>query len=113
MNIAIDGRCYFRTEDGGQGLCYPSAQVGDEVWIVSGSNVPFILRRADLSDEEKSELQPREAYEVGFYGVSWHQDKLRGRETEHGHYSLVGDCYYDGYMHGEGAQDLTHPIVLV
>jgi hypothetical protein len=113
LTIAIDGKCYFRTEDGGQGLCYPSVQEGDEIWVVAGSNVPFVLRRADLSDEAKSELRPREAREIDVDGVFGPKSDFEETKKEYGYYSLVGDCYYDGYMHGEAAEELTQPIVLV
>lgn len=28
MLVATDDRCYFRTDDGGQGLCHPNAEIG-------------------------------------------------------------------------------------
>jgi hypothetical protein len=54
---------------GGLGLAPESAAVGDKVWILAGSQVPFILR-------------------------SLGQNR----------YSLVGEAYVHGIMHGEGME---------
>ena len=32
--VATDARCYFRTDDGGQGLCHPNVKVGDQLWVL-------------------------------------------------------------------------------
>jgi hypothetical protein len=111
--IATDGRCYFRTEGGGQGLCYPSAKVGDEVWVIKGSKVPFVLRRVQLSDDERVELRPREAYGVDDEGVFGLKEDFEAGDETLGYCNLVGDCYFDGCMHGEMAEDTTQPLVLV
>jgi hypothetical protein len=111
--IAIDGRCYFQSEDGGQGLCYPTARSADEIWVVDGSKVPFILRPVHLSSVESAELRPGEAYGVNDEGVYGVKGDFEPEEDYHGYYELVGDCYFDGYMHGEGIEDTKHPIVLV
>ncbi|CAN9305633.1 unnamed protein product [Alternaria alternata] len=37
---ATHGRCYFKADNSGQGLCYPNACVGDEVWVLDGGKVP-------------------------------------------------------------------------
>ncbi|KAB2111611.1 hypothetical protein AG0111_0g1295 [Alternaria gaisen] len=42
---ALDGRILYVTSSGRIGLSFPNIKVGDEVWIIHGSNVPFILRR--------------------------------------------------------------------
>jgi hypothetical protein len=42
---AIDRRILYVTSSGRIGLSFPNTKVGDEVWIIHGSNVPFILRR--------------------------------------------------------------------
>jgi hypothetical protein len=39
LAITTNSRCYFQTESGGQGLCYTSTNIGDEIWVVDGSNV--------------------------------------------------------------------------
>ncbi|KAH7073491.1 hypothetical protein BKA63DRAFT_514224 [Paraphoma chrysanthemicola] len=43
---AIYGRSFFISTLGKFGLCFPSAQIGDEIWIVAGSRVPLVLRRS-------------------------------------------------------------------
>jgi hypothetical protein len=111
--IAIDGRCYFQSKDGGQGLCYPTTRSADEIWVVDGSKVPFILRAVHLSSAASAELRPGEAYGVndeGEYGV---KDDFEPGEGFHGYYELVGDCYFDGFMYGEGVEHTEHDILLV
>lgn len=49
--IFVDGRCYLKTENGYQGLCYPTARPTDEMWGMDGSNLPFVLRLVKLSKE--------------------------------------------------------------
>lgn len=41
---AIYGRAFFVTEKGSFGLCDPQAKVGDEIWLITGGRVPFVLR---------------------------------------------------------------------
>lgn len=71
---ATYGRALFCTERGHLGLCYPSTQPGDDLWILYGSNVPFVLRQS-----------------LDF----------RQRSTEPLLYSLVGDAYFHLFMDGE------------
>lgn len=110
--VATDARCYFRTDSGGQGLCHPNINVGDQVWVLHGSNVPFVLRRAVLSDEEQAELRPRDAYgidEDNSFGLNLNFVDDR---RPYKHYYLIGDCYLDGLMDGEAAEG-TDFVVLV
>jgi len=109
--VTTDSRCYFKTADGGQGLCHPSAHVGDQIWVLHGSNVPFVLRRAVLNDEESAELRPRDAYVLVGDDVSLKSDYV-APEKPYEHYYLIGDCYVDGFMDGEAA-DGTNFVVLV
>ena len=101
-------RTYFRTQDGSHGLCYPSCQAGDQVWVLHGSPVPFILRPVyvDTSIEENV-LRPPEAYTRDKNGVRIGVKKKFQSRT--GHYQLIGDCYYDGFMDGEGLDDDRFP----
>lgn len=46
---AIYGRSFFVSKLGKFGLCFPSAQQGDEIWIIAGSRVPLVLRRSQTS----------------------------------------------------------------
>jgi hypothetical protein len=110
--VATDARCYFRTDDGGQGLCHPNTKVGDQVWVLHGSNVPFVLRRTVLSDEEQAELRPRDAYGVGEDDVLGLKPDFVDNRTPYEHYYLIGDCYLDDFMDGEAA-DGSDFVVLV
>ena len=61
-------RCLFRTNDGRIGLGPNTQRPGDSVWILSGGQVPFILRQVDCNDERRYELVG-EAYVHGvMYG---------------------------------------------
>ena len=68
---AANQRCFCTTEKGFFGLVPGKVEVGDEVAILNGGNVPFILRRFESGNEQ--ELV----------------------------YRLVGDGYFHGLMHGE------------
>lgn len=110
--ISADARSYFRTEEGGQGLCYPSVREGDEVWVMNGGKAPFIIRRAELTDDESIEIKPQEAYGVidGVYGIKPDYEETR---APYKHYYLIGDCYLDGYMDGEASGGAKELVVLV
>ena len=49
IQAATNGRSMFRTEAGRLGLCLPESQVGDEIWVIHGGRVPFVLRSGDVS----------------------------------------------------------------
>ena len=82
LNFAIWGRCFFTTRSGRMGLCYPNTKQGDEVWILSGACVPFVVRPRPL--KKNAVLSPG-----------------RGSPPSH---SLVGDCFLQGIMDCEVAQ---------
>ncbi|KAL9614603.1 MAG: hypothetical protein Q9167_000891 [Letrouitia subvulpina] len=69
--IPANQRCFCTTEKGFFGLVPGKVEIGDEVAIFNGGNVPFILRRFEPGNE---------------------------RELV---YRLVGDGYLHGLMHGE------------
>jgi len=116
ISVTTHGRRYFKTGDNDQGLCYPHVRVEDEVWVLDGGNVPFILRHAHLNTEESDALNP--VVVDGF----WSDGKINFRfdgqldKPPEGYYEFIGDCYFDGYMHGEAVRDSTireQSIVLV
>ncbi|KAH7381210.1 heterokaryon incompatibility protein-domain-containing protein [Phaeosphaeria sp. MPI-PUGE-AT-0046c] len=111
--ISTDARCYFRTEDGGQGLCYPSVQKEDEIWVMNGSKVPCVIRRIKLSDNESTTLRPQEAYGVGADGVYGLEPDYKDPRGPYQHYYLIGDCYLDGCMDGEASAGVKELVVLV
>jgi hypothetical protein len=68
-------RMFATTKRGYMGMVPPYSQVGDVVFIISGAQVPFLLRRqADTKDMNEST------------GGNWH---------------LVGESYFHGMMDGE------------
>lgn len=114
LSIATHKRSYFGTQSGSQGLCYPTSKVGDQVWVIDGSRVPFVLRHIDLNtDGEDETLRPMEAYVLdadGEYGV---KDDYKLEETPFGHFELIGDCYLDDFMDGEACDDAMFPPQLI
>jgi hypothetical protein len=78
---AICGRAMFITEYGNVGLCEPTTRAGDEVWILHGGRVPFILRPLG-----------REAL----------NGSLR--------HAFIGDCHMTGFMDGEAFQQTSHIV---
>jgi hypothetical protein len=132
-------RCYFKADDGGQGLCYPNACVGDEVWVLDGGKVPFILRPNRL-EQERLALEPLDEDAFRDNGIfefvefrpqrpmpSKRFSRIRGiasktnkigqsLKTPQGCYQFIGDCYFDGFMHGEAIHNTAFKektIVLV
>lgn len=71
MNVAH--RCFFVTECGHFGLGPVQTQAGDEIHIISGGNVPFVLRRSA-------------------------NGAVTGAEA---HHTLLGTAYVHGIMDGE------------
>lgn len=113
LTIALYGRCYFQAGDDGLGLCCPTAEEGDEIWVVIGSKIPFLLRHTLLSVEEADELRPEDAYGVGEEGMYGVKAVFTPGQGPCGYYNLIGDCYFDGYVHGDRAEDAKLPILLV
>ncbi|OSS52841.1 hypothetical protein B5807_02331 [Epicoccum nigrum] len=75
---ATHGRTFFCTVKGGFGLCFPHARPGDEVWVLVGGRVPFVLQGVDDAVEDSG----------------GDAERLRRRR-------LVGECYLHGFMNGE------------
>jgi hypothetical protein len=71
-----EGRALFLTTKGRLGLGPRTVEKGDEVWLLEGANVPFVLR---------------------------YKKRKRGRE---GGYRLVGETYVQGVMRGEGFEEV-------
>lgn len=85
MHMASSGRSLYITSRGRIGLCYLKVKSNDEVWILIGSKLPFILRKVSRNDSH-----------------------LRT-------YHLVGDCFLEGVMDGEVVQATTkrYSIVII
>ena len=92
MWAATYGRAFFRTEKGHFGLCFPHMRTGDEVWVLAGGQVPFVLRR--LNDAYHSVEEYKEAPQM---------------------LKLIGECYLHGFMDGEALDahdDIMVPVHL-
>ena len=76
---ATRNRKFFVTRNGYLGLGPDGMQPGDDVYLVSGSNVPFVLRKVDSSEIDL----PKEA--LSSYPV----------------FRLIGDGYVHGAMDGQ------------
>jgi hypothetical protein len=140
ISLATYRRCYFRADGSGQGLYYSNTCVGDEVWVLEGGNVPFILRPTYLSKEEGQALRPldennfkddekfefMENRQSGMASTNRFSQMRKvgnmiGKMRQSGittgrYYQFIGDCYYDGFMHGEAIHNTTFKektIVLV
>ena len=87
LNFGISGRCFFTTYSDKMGLCHPNTLPGDEVWVMRGVQVPFVLRPLSPAD-------------VG-YTIK---------------YSFLGDCFLNGIMDGELSEkekSIERPIVMI
>ena len=87
LNFATRGRCLFTTYSGKMGLCHPNTLPGDEVWVMRGLRVPFVVR-------------PLEPAGAGCAGK----------------YSFLGDCFLYGIMDGELGEkeiSMSRPIIMI
>jgi hypothetical protein len=81
FRYAFKSKRLFITENGNLGLGPRETQVGDEVWIASGGNMPLVLRRTD---------------------------QLHEGHTCH---TFISESFVDGIMDGEAATDLEAQAV--
>jgi hypothetical protein len=77
---------FFMTKQGYMGTAPGTIERGDQVWILFGSNVPFVLR--DITVQNRA----------GKCRISEHL-------SEEQDFLKIGDCYVDGIMKGEMVQD--------
>lgn len=81
----MKNRCIYRTSDGYLGSGPASTRKGDEIWLIEGALVPFVMRQtvAVLIDDDLGDtLVP----------VS---------DTDKSTLVLIGEAYLHGFMHGE------------
>lgn len=83
----IERQGYFMTLNSYMGLGPNTVCAGDEVWVLMGSPVPFVLR--PLLVKESDEVEPQ----------LMHQ--------------LVGHCFVHGIMDGEATKNFLHKVDLV
>ena len=80
VGLPLKRRRFYMTAEGKMGLGPPSTSIGDEIYVLYGSNIPFIVRI----------LRGKQIPEIKDTSV---MSKTFAR--------LVGDCYLDGSMFGE------------
>ena len=87
LNFGVRGRCIFTTYSGKMGFRPPKTLPGDEVWVMWGVRVPFVVR-------------PSEPANAGCAGKHF----------------FLGDCFLHGIMDGElGEQEISmaRPIIMI
>ena len=82
FRLNCGGRKFFRTTNNHFGIGPVDSRVGDEVHILSGTRVPFVLRKVDASDD-------RRIFSVAEDDADF---KL---------YTMIGETYVHGIMKGE------------
>lgn len=89
------GRRLFVTEQKQfLGLGPMSMEVGDEVWVLKGSKVPFLLRKIG-EEEEEDDDEP----------AVTNGGKGKGKPKRHRtYYKYIGDLYVHGIMDGEAVE---------
>jgi hypothetical protein len=103
--VSTAGRCYFKAGKDSHGLCYPRTCVGDEVWVLNGGSVPFILRPTDLDQDIKEALRPLDEKAFISHGRYEFREDRQSDKVPEGYYQFIGDCYFDGFMNGEVVRD--------
>jgi hypothetical protein len=84
--IATFSRAMFHTTQGNVGLCFPNCQLGDEIWILQGGRVPFLLRPCGKNHQSSTENSNE--------------------------YIFLGEGYMHNFMYGKGMQGSRSHIVL-
>jgi len=91
VQMASQRQSFFLTEEGYMGTGPLSLVEGDQVYVLKGSNVPFILRPVNRPDD----AQRRSGVDGDLYCT------------------MVGDCYCHGMMDGEAIRKLPEQAKLV
>ncbi|KAI0197488.1 heterokaryon incompatibility protein-domain-containing protein [Astrocystis sublimbata] len=87
VEAALTGRALFVIESRRRqllGLCMPHAERGDEVWVVYGARLPFVMRPITKTTTTK---RPGNRHVAGDGGAVY--------------LNLIGDCYLQGAMDAE------------
>jgi hypothetical protein len=72
-------RCLFRTGDEWMGVCSQMCEVGDEVWLLEGGAVPYVLRRRQGEDGSVTFVFRGECYVHGVMNGELVKDGVEGR----------------------------------
>ena len=97
------------------GLAPAPTQVGDRVCILLGGNVPFILRprpnTARITPSKGTKLKHQSIWKnirQNIASPDQHGSKERARVAKQAieatEWTLIGDCYLNGYMRGEAME---------
>ncbi len=89
----IPNHAFFITEKGYLGIGPPATASGDEVWVLYGGNVPFVMRAMREKQDKDLEQDPSNA-EITVAGVNDRKELC-----------LVGDAYVHGIMDGQAVSD--------
>ena len=79
INCMIDSKVLLVTSSGRIGLSRPTAEVGDEVWILDGANIPFLLRKPATHSDRNCRLLVGDAY---LYGLMHGESVDKNRTSE-------------------------------
>lgn len=116
VECAARGRRFFLTEGGGMGLGPETCKKGDEVYLLSGSRVPMILRFSGRKEKCKGKHVERlvlsaeeentriEAGQPGAAKILKAHDTAKDSRCYEDHsecFALVGDAYVHGIMDGD------------
>lgn len=93
-------RNFCITERGYMGMVPKYAELGDDICLIYGAQVPFVLRalRSGLEESAEHEIDEK-GEESEERKVSKEDDVDEGKNQL---YQLVGECYVHGMMDGEG-----------
>ncbi len=117
IDLKTNKRLLFLTKDS-LGLAPKRTQVGDRVCILLGGDVPFILRprqnmaRTTPTKEAKPKSQSTPKTTPQGITKSRHQGSRKSARVakqalEATEWTLIGDCYLNGYMRGEAMRTVT------
>jgi len=87
LRVTLLNRVFFITKDGLMGLGPRHTRPGDEVVVLSGSQIPFILRNRRISTVQFD-------LGIGSLRLIWQ-------------YRVLGDCYVHGIMNGEAVENFN------
>jgi hypothetical protein len=107
VNVVCAGRVFGVTESGRMGLFPVGCGVGDEVWVLEGAGLPFVVSRMGESVLEETERPPEgddDMKDEDGYENEIEEEEVRG-EGKRPLYELVGAAYVQGIMDGEGINE--------
>ncbi|KAF2844661.1 HET-domain-containing protein [Plenodomus tracheiphilus IPT5] len=90
LRCMLMNHTFFMTSEGHMGIGPTDTKTGDEIWILAGGNVPFILRPTSVDEETHSP-----------------------GSVHAGEHSLVGGAHLHGFMDGEAHELMSHELAEV